>query len=214
MRVTQRKDPSLHKPDGRPTQYKADYARIAFRHALLGATDQDLAACFAVNASTITTWKHKHPKFLASILDGRVNADAHVAKSLYGRAVGYDVPEEEIRIVKGRVKRIKVIKHYPPDVVAQQFWLRNRQRALFSSNPEVQIAINNQVDVQTTKTTQEMTIPELREQLETLRRRALGESGNQGGVTTADNRSTSLISNPRAISCASSTPNNDVESNG
>jgi hypothetical protein len=167
-----RKDPSEHKPDGRPTAYRADYARIAFRHALLGATLEDLALLFNVNLSTISTWKATHPKFSSAILDGRVNADAHVAKSLYGRAVGYDVQETEIRIVKGRVKRIKVIKHYPPDVVAQQFWLRNRQRALFSSNPEVQVNVSTDVTV-ATKTTQEMTIPELREQLETLRRRAL-----------------------------------------
>jgi hypothetical protein len=187
-----RKDPSEHKPDGRPTPYRADYARIAFRHALLGATLEDLALLFDVSLSTISTWKATHPKFSSAILDGRVNADAHVATSLYGRAVGYDVQETEIRIVKGRVKRIKVIKHYPPDVVAQQFWLRNRQRALFCSNPEVQIAINNQVDVQTTTPIEAMTKSELTERLAVLRAK-------------------SLISNPRAISGAS---DNDVESNG
>lgn len=65
-----------------------------------------------------------------------------MVRSLYQRAVGYEY-EEEKRIVEydkeGNIKPVKVEKtkkHVPPDVGAQCFWLKNRQRSMWQDRPE------------------------------------------------------------------------------
>ena len=67
---------------------------------------------------------------------------AKVIRSLYERATGYEY-EEEKRIVEydkdGNVKPVKIEKtkkHVPPDVTAQIFWLKNRQRDRWQDRPQ------------------------------------------------------------------------------
>ena len=59
---------------------------------------------------------------------GRVAADARVARGLYTRAVGYDRTVERMAIVAGELKPVTSTIHYPANVQACIFWLRNRRR--------------------------------------------------------------------------------------
>ena len=59
---------------------------------------------------------------------GRVIADAKVARSLYVRAVGYDRQVEREVILGGELKPVTSTVHYPANVQACIFWLRNRRR--------------------------------------------------------------------------------------
>ena len=59
---------------------------------------------------------------------GRVVADAKVARGLYVRAVGYDRTVEREVILGGELKPVTSTVHYPPNVQACIFWLRNRRR--------------------------------------------------------------------------------------
>ena len=59
---------------------------------------------------------------------GRIVADAKVARGLYARAVGYERKVEREVILGGELKPVTSTVHYPPNVQACIFWLRNRRR--------------------------------------------------------------------------------------
>jgi hypothetical protein len=110
---------------GRPTDYKVEYNEQAYKLSLLGHTDKDLAQFFEVAESTINNWKIDYPEFLESIKNGKENADAKVAESLYRRATGQVKVTEETESEKGLYVTTKEL---PPDTTAAIFWLKNRQR--------------------------------------------------------------------------------------
>lgn len=128
------KKKEVEKPNlgGRPTKYKDEYDKQAFKLCLLGATDEELANFFEVNVDSIHEWKKVHPNFSDSIKAGKQEADANVANRLYQRALGYEHDTEEIKVVnvgdfQQEVMRIPVKKIYPPDATSAIFWLKNRQ---------------------------------------------------------------------------------------
>ncbi len=135
----------------RPSSYRAEFARIAFAHTLIGATDKDLATAFGVSEQTINTWKQKYPPFLESLKRGKATADAKVAECLFKRATGYDHKAVKIFCQDGETFEHEFTEHYPPDTTAQIFWLKNRQPHLFRQNPEVAVTVNNDVTVDTSK---------------------------------------------------------------
>ena len=115
---------------GRPSTKWSD-ANIAqaYRLAMLGLTDAQIAKGFDVSERTLNTWKKKHPELLQSIKKGKLPADGNVAISLYQRAIGFSQEEEVVRLLaNGTVVRATVRKRYPPDTIAAIFWLKNRQR--------------------------------------------------------------------------------------
>lgn len=112
---------------GRPTSYKKEYAKEAYKLALLGATDKQMADFFEVSEVTLNAWKKEQPDFLKSLKDGKENADYEIAKSLYHRAKGYSHPDVDIKMFNGEIIETPLIKHYPPDTTACIFWLKNRQ---------------------------------------------------------------------------------------
>ena len=117
------------RPIGRPTKYKHEYAEQAYKLWWLGATDADMADFFNVEVSTLNNWKNEFPEFLESIKKGKMLADANVADRLYQRAMGYEAPDVDIRVVEGEIIETPLTKYYPPDTPAAIFWLKNRQRS-------------------------------------------------------------------------------------
>ena len=124
-------------PAGRPSEYKDEYAHLARKFCLLGATNPQLAEFFDVSVTTIDNWLASKPEFLGAVKEGREYADAHVGESLYQRACGYSHPEEKIFCKDGEVTRVETIKHYPPDPTSLVFWLKNRRRDLWTDRQEV-----------------------------------------------------------------------------
>jgi hypothetical protein len=116
---------------GRPTAYKDEYAVQAKKLCLLGAKDSELADFFEVSEQTINAWKIAQPIFLESLREGKADADANVAHSLYRRALGYS--HEAVKIVadakSGDSAIVPYTEHYPPDTTACIFWLKNRRKA-------------------------------------------------------------------------------------
>lgn len=114
---------------GRPSKYDpAKTPEQAYKLCLLGATDKELADFFGVAESTLNKWKVDYPEFSEALNRGKVEADARVAQSLYHRALGYEHPDTDIRVVNGEIVITPTIKRYPPDTAAAIFWLKNRQR--------------------------------------------------------------------------------------
>lgn len=114
---------------GRPSKYDPEKTpEQAYKLCLLGATDKELADFFGVAESTLNKWKIDYPEFSEALNRGKVDADARVAQSLYHRALGYEHPDTDIRVVNGEIVITPTIKRYPPDTAAAIFWLKNRQR--------------------------------------------------------------------------------------
>jgi hypothetical protein len=113
---------------GHPDQYCADYARMAQVHCRLGATDVELADLFGVNTKTIHNWMSKHKEFAEAVRTGMLQVfSPRVVRSLAQRAIGYAIDTEEAKVMRdGSVIRYGLRKHYPPDVTACIFWLKNR----------------------------------------------------------------------------------------
>lgn len=113
---------------GRPDEYNPEYARMAQAHCRLGATDDDLADLFGVSTSTIRNWISRHRAFAEAVSAGMLQVfSPRVVRSLAQRAIGYVVDTVENKVMRdGSIVRYGVRKHYPPDVTACIFWLKNR----------------------------------------------------------------------------------------
>lgn len=129
---------------GRPTKYSKKLIPQVYELCLLGATDFELAEFFNVSESTLNTWKKKHPEFLESLKTGKDAADAKVAQSLYQRAIGYDAIDTKFASHEGVITDAKeYTKHYPPDVTAAIFWLKNRQSGKWRDKTEATVKLSN-----------------------------------------------------------------------
>ncbi len=114
----------------------------AWSMAIMGATNEDIANAMGISKRTVIRWAKDHESFGKALIEGKNIANSKVIRSLYQRATGYDYSEEK-RIVEydkdGNMKPIKVEqikKHIPPDVAAQCFWLKNRERKDWQDRPQ------------------------------------------------------------------------------
>lgn len=137
----------LPKPgEGRPSKYNPDkMPERARRLALLGLPDTELAETFNINIETLYDWKLKYPAFSNAIEEGKIDADAHIAASLYSRAKGMEIEEEQTFKVKTgtNTEELKTVKHKKqiiPDTRAAQIWLANRHRKRWGAKTEEQAA--------------------------------------------------------------------------
>lgn len=125
---------------GRPSDFKDEYADLAYNYCLLGATDKDLASFFNVCEATINNWKISSPEFLESVKKGKDIADAHIASKLFNRAEGAEIQKQQAFKVKEVIyengKRVKetekieiveLTEVIAPDTTAAIFWLKNRK---------------------------------------------------------------------------------------
>lgn len=111
----------------RPTKYKPEFCKLAYRLSLLSATDKEISDILEVTEKTLNLWKIEYPEFLQSLKRGKEEADSRVVKRLFDRAMGYEHRDTYITQYQGKIIKEDIIKHYPPDTTACIFWLKNRQ---------------------------------------------------------------------------------------
>jgi hypothetical protein len=128
---------------GRKSLYKKEYCRSVEMLCKLGATDKELAEFFEVSEVTLNAWKKQFPQFLKSIKAGKLYADANVVESLYQRALGYKHDDVDIKVVKGKIVKTKLVKHYPPDSTAMIFWLKNRRKVEWRDKQDLEVTGKN-----------------------------------------------------------------------
>ena len=123
---------------GRPSSYKAEYARQAAALANLGATDAELADFFEVSTVTIWRWRNTHVDFCNALKAAKEAADNRVERSLYQKAVGYSFSSEKIFMPAGAKEPIRapIVEHVPPSETAMIFWLKNRRKAEWRDKQE------------------------------------------------------------------------------
>ena len=111
----------------RPIRFNPDHSDLARKFCMLGATDDDLARLLEVPRESIDACLAEVPEFAAAVKAGRDVADATVADRLYARAIGYSHEATKVFNNRGEIIRETYVEHYPPDVSACIFWLRNRR---------------------------------------------------------------------------------------
>lgn len=124
---------------GRPTKYREENAGLAYRLALLGLTDEELAKVFEIDPVTLYRWDTAHPEFRKARARGKLPADAAVAERTYQRALGYSHDAVKIFMPAGADEPVYApyTEYYPPDTQAATWWLKNRQPALWKDRQEL-----------------------------------------------------------------------------
>lgn len=112
---------------GRPTEYKRSFAEQAKIACMKGATDSELAAMFGVDRRTIYRWKLQHEEFCHALIVGKEIADDRVERSLYEKAVGYEIEVEKLFHFQGHITRATVVEHVQPDKGSIEMWLASRR---------------------------------------------------------------------------------------
>lgn len=101
----------------------------AHKFALLGMTDEEIAAAFNVHVDTIYRWMKDYDAFYEAIHRGKEPADAEIAASLFNRARGMTLTSEKaFKNKEGEVVVAQMKTQIAPDTKAAAIWLANRQR--------------------------------------------------------------------------------------
>lgn len=129
------------RPVGRPSKYLPElHCKQVTELCLLGLTDEEIARVFDISVATLNNWKKDYPEFLEAMRDGKEKADARVASRLYQRAMGYEHADTDIRVVDKSIVETPIIKIYPPDTRAAEFWLKNRQPSRFRERTVTEVS--------------------------------------------------------------------------
>ena len=107
-----------------------------------GLTDEQLADKIGITATTLYDWKNKYPEISEALKRGKEVVDIEVENALLKRALGYEYTEERVEVSKENgkksVKTTQTVKHVPPDVTAQIFWLKNRKSAVWRDKQQLE----------------------------------------------------------------------------
>lgn len=102
-----------------------------------GLTEEQIAKNIGISRSTLSEWKIKFPDIAESLKKGKEVVDIQVENALLKRALGYKHTEVEIiKSEKNGITTKTVTKEVVPDVVAQIFWLKNRNPDVWRDKPE------------------------------------------------------------------------------
>lgn len=131
---------------GRPTLYSEKNKNKAIAFAEAGATDAEICEVIGISPATLYAWKGRYPEFIEALKEAKEIPNKAVEAALFRSAMGYTHVEEKIFFYKGKVKRIPVEKHYPPNPTSMIFWLKNRDPKAWrealefhaGQNPDVQ----------------------------------------------------------------------------
>ena len=131
--------------------WKPEMADKVYHLALMGATEKQMANVLGLKLEVISYWKVNKPEFMDALSRGKDEADMEVVKSLYKRALGFDVVETKVfKDSDGEIlKTVEETKHILPDVMACLRWLSLRQRDQWAevSKSEVNVRYSGVVDL-------------------------------------------------------------------
>jgi transcriptional regulator with XRE-family HTH domain len=112
---------------GRPTKFKPVFASQVAEWYAAGLTDAEVAKKLGIARSRLSEWRKRFPALQRAAKAGKKVADHLVERALFQRAIGCQTPDTYFNAFKGEVTATPTVKHYPPDVLACIFWLKNRR---------------------------------------------------------------------------------------
>ena len=104
--------------------------------ARLGIPNYKIAEKIGVSEDTLYQWCHDFPSFSESLKRGKKQQNDLVTSALLQRATGYEHEAVKIVVVAGVVTEVPYIEHYPPDTNAIKFWLTNRDKENWKTEPD------------------------------------------------------------------------------
>lgn len=113
-------------------KYQKQFAETAHHLALLGYTDENIAASLRISVPTFYAWKKRYPEFRTGVDGGRDPALGKVASKLHQLANGFTAPKEIAQIDMhqgknyGTVHRTVVAEQVHPNLGAIKSILSNR----------------------------------------------------------------------------------------
>jgi len=126
----------------RPTKYNTIlHPALAEAWAAAGRTEEEIAEKLGISSRTLTRWKESHKEFCLALKAGKIEPDDKVERSLFERATGYNNPNAvKIFMPQGAASPVYApfVEHYPPDVTACIFWLKNRRPEKWREKQEVE----------------------------------------------------------------------------
>lgn len=132
-------------------EYHDDWA---WSLAIKGATNKEMAEAFGISLRTVIRWMNEHESFADAVERGKNIADAKVERSLYQRAIGFEITDTEKTVdmdKDGNPKPVRIkntTRKIVPDTMAIMYWLNNRKRGQWSQRQEVALsASDNSEDV-------------------------------------------------------------------
>lgn len=126
-----------------PSKWTPQCVSMAYRYAILGATDRQIAEFLEISPDTVDLWKRTHPEFSNALRRGKAEADARQAESLYLCGMGYEYEEDVVTVYKGTVHVTRVKKYAKRNAWAAYKWLSLRQRQLWHDTQQVDINNTN-----------------------------------------------------------------------
>ena len=98
-----------------------------------GLTVDEIADFLGIARTTFYRYRDKYSWLEDTFQRGALTCSVKVVDSLYKRAVGYEIEEVETQEYENKKGEINVrtrrsTKHFPPDVGAAIFWLKNRRK--------------------------------------------------------------------------------------
>lgn len=123
---------------GRPSLYSPELVLKAVDLAYAGKTDAQIASSLEIGLTTLLRWKEEHPDFRSALKKAKDISDDQVEATLRERAMGYS--HKAVKFFydakRGEVISQEYTEHYPPDVTACIFWLKNRRPELWRDRPK------------------------------------------------------------------------------
>lgn len=108
---------------GRPPKFQDWWLPMAKLLSEQGQTNEEIARKLGIATSTLYKYMGSDVVFAEAIQAGKEFADQSVEDALYNRCIGYQDTD-------GR--------QYPPDIKAQEIWLRNRRRSEWADVQKVE----------------------------------------------------------------------------
>ena len=124
-----------------------------------GCTDETIAEKLGIATGTLYEWKNRYPKINESLKRGKEPVDIEVENALLKKATGFYQKITKVHKVKTvkmkdgmRLETEELVEkeedvYFPPETVAQIYWLNNRKPNEWRNKREIELTNTEPVEI-------------------------------------------------------------------
>jgi hypothetical protein len=120
-----------------------DVGDLLRRLAEAGLTEAEIAPFFGISTTAFRDVLQRNPELYEILMKAKEVPNQKVEAALYKRALGYQT--REVTKTAGRETKV-VIKEFAPDVVADIFWLKNRDPKRWRDTIDMQFTLRDRLN--------------------------------------------------------------------